>query len=468
MKKRIALIFILSYIHYAQAQTCLMDTSTWRVTPTVDNATVIIPTAAMPTLANQPLPTGTLIGVFNNNQQLCGVATWTGLSNLALTVYGFEAGGRGMTAGETFKFRIKLPDNRMLTQVQATYTAVSGIYTIQGNYVADGIAGIAGFVANYPAVLQPNLNSTAIRCYGGSNGSLSVTPTGGTAPYRYSWSGSAIAVDSVLRNLTIGNYHLEITDNRGCKTILDTVLRQPDSLRLMDTIQQVRCYGGNDGRIRLGVQGGIVPYQYGWQVGNGQNLNAGNYPITLTDANGCTKTSSYRVTQPDSLRLSTTVTPSVVGGSTGTASVAVVGGTPNYRYSWSQRTDTSAIIRNLPPNTYIVTVTDANGCTKNTTIAIITNGLRDDLAEKCLIRVFPNPVLSDAPLHVSVQWHTVMAQPIHVYMRDVFGKIVENSSETIVGNSEQLVRSIHLSAGLYFMVFQVGDFQTIKPIICTP
>jgi hypothetical protein len=90
MKKRIALIFILSYIHYAQAQTCLMDTSTWRVTPTVDNATIIIPTAAMPTLANQPLPTGTLIGVFNNNQQLCGVATWTGLSNLALTVYGLS------------------------------------------------------------------------------------------------------------------------------------------------------------------------------------------------------------------------------------------------------------------------------------------------------------------------------------------------------------------------------------------
>jgi hypothetical protein len=255
----------------------------------------------------------------NNNQQLCGVATWTGLSNLALTVYGFEAGGRGMTAGETFKFRIKLPDNRMLTQVQVTYTAVSGIYTIQGNYVADGIAVLAGFAANYPAVLQPNLLSTAIRCYGASNGSLSV-----------------------------------------------------------------------------------------------------------------------------------------------------VGGTPNYRYSWSQRTDTSAIIRNLPPNTYIVTVTDANGCTKNTTISIITNGLRDDLAEKCLIRVFPNPVLSDAPLHISVQWHTVMAQPIHVYMRDVFGKIVENSSETIVGNSEQLVSTIHLSAGLYFMVFQVGDFQTIKPIICTP
>jgi hypothetical protein len=536
MKKIIAPLFLLFGTLGLAAQTCLMDTTTWRATPTADNATIVIPTSSMPTVGNQPLPAGTLIGVFNTNQQLCGVATWTGAANIALTVYGFEAGGRGLTSGEAFKFRIKLPDNRMLTNVQATYTAVSGIYTIQGNYVADGIAGLTGLVANYPAPLQPNLNVTPINCYGLTNGSLSVTPTGGTAPYRYAWSGGAISTDSVIRNLATGNYRLEITDNRGCKTILDTILRQadsfrvidtiqnvrcyggndgrillgtvggtapynytwqggssqnlragnytvtisdsrncqktvtytlrqPDSLRLLDTIQQVRCYGGNDGRIRLGATGGIAPYQFNWQNGNGQNFSIGSYRVVLTDANGCNKAGIYTITQPDSLKLVTTTTPSTVGGATGTATVVPTGGTPNYRYVWSQRPDTTANIRNLAPNTYTVTVTDANGCVKTATISIITNGLRDELSKNCEIRVYPNPVLNGDLFRFSIRFINAMNQPIHVTMRDALGRLVENVAETIVSDTEKVISIQHLPAGIYFMVFQSGDLQTVKSII---
>jgi SprB repeat/Secretion system C-terminal sorting domain len=468
MKKIIAPILLSFCALGLTAQTCLMDTTTWRATPTADNATIVIPTSAMPMLGNQALPAGTLIGVFNTNQQLCGVATWNGATNIALTVYGFEAGGRGLTSGEAFKFRIKLPDNRMLTSVQATYTTASGIYTIQGNYVADGIAGLTGLVANFPAALQPNLNITPLTCYGSTNGSLSVTPTGGTAPYRYAWSGGATSTDSVVRNLATGNYRLELTDNRGCKTILDTILRQPDSLRLRDTVQNVRCYGGNDGRIRLGAVGGIAPYQFIWQNGNGQTYSVGSYRVVLTDANGCNKTSSYTITQPDSLKLVTTTTPSTVGGATGSATVVTTGGTPTYRYIWSSRpTDTTTTIRNLAPNTYTVTVTDANGCVKTTTISIITNRLRDDLSQNCEIRVYPNPVLNGDRFHFSIRFMQVMSQPIHVTMRDALGRLVENVAETIVSDTEKGISIQHLPAGIYFVVFQSGDLQTVKSIIHT-
>ncbi len=538
MKKIIAPFFLVWSAVSLAAQTCLMDTTTWRATPTADNATIVIPTSSMPTVGNQPLPAGTLIGVFNTNQQLCGVATWNGTSNIALTVYGFEAGGRGLTAGEAFKFRIKLPDNRMLTNVQATYTAISGIYTIQGTYVADGIAGITGLVANYPAPLLPNLNVTAIQCYGSTNGSLSVTPAGGTAPYRYAWSGGAVSTDSVIRNLAMGNYRLEITDNRGCKTILDTILRQPDSfrlldtiqqvrcyggsdgrillgtvggtapysytwqggsfqnlragtynvtvsdsrncqktvtytlrqpdsLRLLDTIQQVRCYGGNDGRIRLGASGGTAPYQFIWQNGNGSNFSVGSYRVALTDAKGCNQGGIYNITQPDSLKLVTTTTPSTVGGATGTATVVTTGGTPNYRYVWSQRSDTTANIRNLAPNTYTVTVTDANGCVKTATISIITNGLRDDLSQNCEIRVYPNPILDGNKLSISIRLINVISQPIHISLRDALGRPIENLSETIVSDFEKTISVEHLPTGIYFMVFQSGNLQTVKSIICT-
>jgi SprB repeat/Secretion system C-terminal sorting domain len=540
MKKMIAPILLSFCALGLTAQTCLMDTTTWRATPTADNATIVIPTSAMPMLGNQALPAGTLIGVFNTNQQLCGVATWNGATNIALTVYGFEAGGRGLTSGEAFKFRVKLPDNRMLTNVQATYTAASGIYTIQGNYVADGIAGLTGLIANFPAALQPNLNLTPLNCYGSTNGSLSVTPMGGTAPYRYAWSGGATSTDSVVRNLTIGNYRVEITDNRGCKTIIDTILRQPDSLRvidtiqnvrcyggtdgsirlgtiggtapysytwqggsaqnlrvgtynvtvsdsrncqktvtytlrqpdslrLLDTIQQVRCYGGNDGRIRLGAVGGIAPYQFIWQNGNGQTYSVGSYRVVLTDANGCNKAGGFTITQPDSLKLVTTTTPSTVGGATGTATVVTTGGTPNYRYVWSSRpTDTTATIRNLAPNTYTVTVTDANGCVKTTTISIITNSLRDDLSKNCEIGVYPNPVLNGDPLRFSIRFINVMSQPIHVTMRDALGRLVEKVAETIVSDTEKAISIQHLPAGIYFLVFQSGDLRTVKAVIHAP
>jgi VCBS repeat-containing protein len=302
-----------------------------------------------------------------------------------------------------------------------------------------------------------------VRCYGGTDGSIRLGTTGGMAPYSYAWQGGS------SQNLRAGAYNVTVSDSRNCQKTITYTLRQPDSLRLLDTIQQVRCYGGNDGRIRLGAAGGVAPYQFIWQNGNGQTYSVGSYRVVLTDANGCNKTGSFTITQPDSLKLVTTATPSTVGGATGTATVVTTGGTPNYRYVWSARpTDTTATIRNLAPNTYTVTVTDANGCVKTTTISIITNSLRDDWSQNCEIGVYPNPVLNGDPLRFSIRFINVMSQPIHVTMRDALGRLVEKVAETIVSDTEKAISIQHLPAGIYFLVFQSGDLRTVKAVIHAP
>jgi hypothetical protein len=441
-------------------QSCLTDTTTWRVTPTADNATIIIPTSSMPRLNNNTaLPNGTLIGAFNGAEQLCGFAVWTGSQNIALTVYGFEQGGRGFTAGEQIRFRVKLPNNILLISIQANYST-GGIYTSQGNYNPDAIMGLTSFVATYPTALLGNVSLTQISCHGGL-GSLAAIPSGGTPPYRYNWTGTR--TDSVLNNVPTGNYRLEITDSRNCKAIVDTVLRQPDSLRMLDTIMNVPCYGRSEGQIRLGATGGVQPYNYTWSTGNGRNLSAGVYRVTLTDGNNCIRLASFTVTQPDSLRLTTTSQPSVVNGATGTASVQVTGGTPSYRYVWT-RGDTTAQIQNLAPNTYTVTVTDRNGCTKTAIISIITNALQGALSAQTSIKAYPNPVLGGSgQLHVRVQNPLQLEITFELY--DVLGKMVKS-----IGTVRQMEVELSLDlnevvSGSYVLRARSGGLTSVQNIV---
>jgi Secretion system C-terminal sorting domain len=115
-----------------------------------------------------------------------------------------------------------------------------------------------------------------------------------------------------------------------------------------------------------------------------------------------------------------------------------------------------------------VTVTDANSCVKTATISIITNGLRDDLSKNCAIQVYPNPVLEGAKLTVSIRFLNGTSQPIHLFLRDALGRLVGNEFKTIVTDVEKTISMEHLPAGIYFLVFQLGDLQTVKAVIHAP
>ena len=228
----------------------------------------------------------------------------------------------------------------------------------------------------------PNQVINNVTCNGGNNGSITITPSGGTGQYSYQWSNSLPAVNHVS-NLTAGNYSVTVTDANGCTVTAAIAVPQPLPITFTaPTVQNVRCLNGNTGKITVYPSGGAgAPYTYSWNYNSSlnsataQNLAAGTYMVTATDVKGCTGIDTIVITQPaNGITFSAfaTTAPACFGGNNGTATVNVTGGTTPYGYLWSanannQITQTATA---LPAGTYTVTVSDDSLCTASATVSV--------------------------------------------------------------------------------------------------
>jgi gliding motility-associated-like protein len=236
---------------------------------------------------------------------------------------------------------------------------------------------------------KPNIGLSAgnVSCFGGNNGSITTTITGGTSAFTYNWSGSSYsATTKDISSLSAGTFTLICTDNNSCKDTASVSVTEPASaLSLSNSAQtNVLCFGNSTGAVTVAAAGGTSPYEY--KIGTGayastatfSSLAAGSYTITAKDVNGCTQTLSVTITQP-SAALSI-ATPSITnvgckGASTGAISLTVSGGTTAYSYAWTGPSSYSATtkdISSLAAGTYSVTVTDANGCSASNASVSVT------------------------------------------------------------------------------------------------
>lgn len=208
---------------------------------------------------------------------------------------------------------------------------------------------------------------TDVFCTGSSTGALDVTVAGGTGTYLYDWSNGAVSED--ISNIPAGSYTLMVTDQNGCVATANYVVTEPLlSLQANITSIDVACYGDATGSATINAVGGTGVYTYLWNTGattqiiNG--LSAGNYFVTVTDANFCTTTASVSISEPTSAIQATLVQTNVScnGGNDGTAMVTnTSGGTGTLTYLWSTG-DITSQITNLVAGNYSVTITDANAC----------------------------------------------------------------------------------------------------------
>ncbi|MGP8217333.1 MAG: hypothetical protein ACLQQ4_17325 [Bacteroidia bacterium] len=228
------------------------------------------------------------------------------------------------------------------------------------------------------AVTGSVTSQTNISCYGGNNGSATISASGGTSPYTYSWS-SGEGTNTTASNLTAGTYTCTITDHNSCTGTVVVTITQPSALR--DSISastNVSCHGGSTGSATAGVKNGTSPYTYSWAPSGGTNatassLAAGTYTVTVTDAHSCTGTATVTITQPSALRDSISASTNVTcnGDLNGSATVGVKGGASPYTYSWnSSPAQTTATATGLGAGSYTVTVTDNKGCTGTATVTI--------------------------------------------------------------------------------------------------
>ncbi|HIA36440.1 MAG TPA: PKD domain-containing protein [Flavobacteriales bacterium] len=205
-----------------------------------------------------------------------------------------------------------------------------------------------------------------VTCNGQNDGAINLNVSGGTTPYSYAWSTN----DSTqsIGGLSAGSYSILITDVNNCQDSSSFTVTEPNLLALNNSSIPVSCYGGNDGSIDISVLGGTAPFSFAWSTNDStedlSGISAGLYSVLVTDANNCTTSDSISITEPDSLVLGTSSTlVECNGDSSGTATVAVSGGTPPYTYTWNDpNSQTTSTAINLLAGNYAATVTDLNGC----------------------------------------------------------------------------------------------------------
>jgi subtilisin-like proprotein convertase family protein len=199
-----------------------------------------------------------------------------------------------------------------------------------------------------------------------SNGAIDILVTGGISPYSYQWSNNSTTQD--ISALSLGIYTCTITDSMGCQAIVSYMV---DNLNNGLNVNQVSvldevCSDGQ-GAIDITVQGGTLPYSYLWSNAMTSEdllgLNSGTYTVSISDAQGCSTTQAYRVSNNSgSFQLANVnVVSENCNNTQGSINVNLNGGLAPITYEWSNGATTKDIL-GLTAGVYTQTITDANGC----------------------------------------------------------------------------------------------------------
>ncbi len=225
-------------------------------------------------------------------------------------------------------------------------------------------------VSEPPLLTSSFTEQVMVVCGGGCDGSLTITPVGGEAPYTYAWSPNTTDIDSSVTSLCGDMYFVTITDALGCSTVNNIEVADNNAFDV-DTIsiQNIICFGACDGRIEVLANGSNPPFTYTWsdsQTGPiASNLCPGPIGLTVTDNLDCKRYLTFDLTEPTGMTVASGGTDVLCGGDcNGTAIVTVSGGTLPYSFLWDDGTgQTNDTAISLCADIYNVTVTDGNGCT---------------------------------------------------------------------------------------------------------
>lgn len=279
-----------------------------------------------------------------------------------------------------------------------------------GNYSvtiidSEGCEVTETFEISEPDLLEGSiLGVTEILCNGTSSGEASVTASGGTAPYAYSWSSDPsgiplLGLGPVLSNLGDGTYFVTVSDINGCiaENSVEVIVAPPPppiaitlSALTYGNGFNTTCVDSSNGQLTADVSGGAPGYDLQWfdannnSIGSGiiiEGLDCGLYTLTAIDQNGCEETASIEVSCPPQITADILVTPNPCSdpfASDGVIDITPSGGTGiGYSFSWQDQDGldfgVSEDLSNLASGVYSVTITDSNECSRIISIPVTTN-----------------------------------------------------------------------------------------------
>lgn len=309
------------------------------------------------------------------------------------------------------------------------------------------------------ASLNVSGSVTDVSCYGGNNGALTVSAVGGSGNFNYSWSASLSGANPA--NLSAGAYSVTVDDGNNCTGSASFTINQPDSISINAVVVNALCFGGN-GSIILNTSGGTGTLNAAWSNNvNPGLLTAGNYTVTLTDGNNCSKTQSFAITQPDSLSINAQITNATAfGASDGAILLNVNGGVPNYDFDWGNNI-TSKDRNNLTAGTYSVTVTDDNGCTKASSFVVSQPSSVNEIGEIIWVKS-----AGSRGNNLMFTLNLANNADVRITAFDANGKrLLEQNIKNVVAETIT-VNAENFAAGIYFLHFEAnGKIATVKVVV---
>ena len=234
-------------------------------------------------------------------------------------------------------------------------------------------------IVEEPEKLVPEFWKKDISCYGLTDGYINLHPKGGTPSYTYLWGGpGVVGANEDQQGLSAGTYLVKITDSLGCKSETVTIdIIEPKQVSVTVVADEPTCYGLEDGSIKLDISEGTEPYLVNWDnygsiTKDIFDIEDGDYSYVVVDNNGCETTGSHLLNEPDVLIAEINTYQDVLcyGNNSGSATVDISGGTPNYAIEWSDGQETN-VASDLIIGTYDVKVVDVHGCSDVSSVELV-------------------------------------------------------------------------------------------------
>ena len=297
-----------------------------------------------------------------------------GQSNGMITITG--------STGSTLPLHYAWSNNDTSHQISNLKT---GVYQVTATD-ANRCTTIKTLTIQQPQPITVNFAATLPVCSSDTNAAIVATVQGGVPGYILQWNNGASTPN--LRGLSPGNYSLLVRDSNGCTATDSVRILRPDSMMTQVQITDPRCFGADNGRLQLAISGGNIPYRYrlnGGAFGGSSTfigLGAGSYSVQVRDGKGCLTSVAVVLNNPPALTASLGPDSTIVLGQSITLSPEVNNAFGLTGSVWRSAlleeltcVDTPActdiIVQPLFSNTYFVTVTDARGCTGQTSQRVV-------------------------------------------------------------------------------------------------
>jgi PKD repeat protein len=325
---------------------------------------------------------------------------------------------------------------------------------------------------NAPVAITLSATPTYVSCNGLNDGTATITAIGGMPGYSFFWSNNQTT--STATSLPFGTYSVTTTDSKGCTAIATVTITEPTVLTNTVSQTNVSCFGGNNGTAAVIADGGSPAYTYLWGSGHTTSaetgLNAGNYSVKTTDANGCTTTATVAITQPAALIAgfnASTYTVDIAVNNSVTFTNNSSGATS---YQWNFGDTSGTDISANPAHSYTYTGT-------YTVTLIALDGACSDTLYKTIEVVNSNPLVVNGnqslPSSVNVLYDNGEVfllfsldkkTQVNISVYNMMGEKISSQNNLLVKNEKIKLDLPAVSAGIYIAVSDMGDAAISKKI----